>query len=193
MTSIGWWIRTGGIGGEGNGIPMEIIFFILIMLFSVIILRFYDSIRYPSTQAEEPEVCRKNPPEAFRQCVETHRNTTIEIKLHGRSFIQNPLWYCTISIPKAGMLIDEQEVVLIQPTVLKHKNVLRYTPEKEFVGTDRFHFVVYDGEFSQSAYVVIKVTDRRPSMSASRKETMSVWSNRKPCAWHKYEKALHEA
>ena len=172
---------------------MEVIGLLLMLIFSIAALRFYDRIRDEAVQAEKVEKASRENPRAFRQCVETRRNTPIDITLHGKSFIQNPLWYCTISIPRAGVLVDEGEAILIEPTVLKHQNILRYTPENEFIGIDRFHFVVYDGEFSQSAYVVIKVTDRRPSMSASNRFESKRRSNRKPAAWHTFEKELQKA
>jgi hypothetical protein len=112
-------------------------------------------------------------PEAYRQCVETKRNASIEIKLEGRSFGENGLWYATLNTPGFGMLIDYSNSILAGVKKLYNKNILTYTPERNFVGTDRFYFVVFDGKFSEVAYVVIKVTDRDLVNSVSRQQSIT--------------------
>ena len=115
-------------------------------------------------------------PDAYNQCVETKRSTSIEIKLNGHSFIQNPLFYATLNTPDFGMLVDYNDSILTKAKWLTDKNVLTYTPERDYVGIDRFHFVVLDlitSEISEAAYVVIKVTDRNPVNSASRHQTVA--------------------
>ena len=155
---------------------MQFILVIFILLLPIASLLLRDALC--NKTASTVEVVSKDHanPEAHRQCVETKRNTSIEIKLNGHSFIQNPLCYATLNTPDFGMLVDYNDSILTKAKWLKDKNVLTYTPERDFVGVDRFHFVVFDlitGEISEAAYVVIKVTDRDPVNSVSRQQSIT--------------------
>jgi hypothetical protein len=152
---------------------MQFILIIFILLLPIASLLLRDALC--SKTASTVEVVSKDhaKPEAYRQCVETKRNTSIEIKLDGRSFVENSIWYVTLNAPDFGILIDSSDSILTGTTNLENKNLLRYTPELNFIGTDRFYFLVVDGEVSEVAYVVIKVTDRDPVNSAYRQQSIS--------------------
>ena len=152
---------------------MQFILVLFILFVSIAFLSVRDALcNKPAMPVEVMTKDRANP-EAYRQCVETKRNTSIEIKLEGRSFGENGLWYVTLNTPGFGMLIDYSNSILTGVTNLENKNILTYTPERNFVGTDRFHFVVIDGKVSEVAYVVIKVTDRDLVNSLSRQQSIA--------------------
>ena len=140
---------------------MQLILIIFILLLPIASLLLRDALC--SKTASTVEVVSKDcaNPEAYRQCVETKRNTSMGIELNGRSFNSGLLWYITLNNPESGMLVGQDDSILTGQVLLEEKNKLTYTPDRDFVGTDRFYFVVYDGEeISEVAYVVIKVTDR---------------------------------
>jgi hypothetical protein len=149
---------------------MPVIAFIIIFLFSIGVLSFRDIVSNRSSAChgvQKPHAEMKDhngvKPEAFRECVETKRNTSIGIELKGRSFNGVLLWYITLNNPESGMLAGQDDSILTDLVVLEDNHKLTYTPDRDFVGTDRFCFVVCDGrEISEVAYVVIKVTDREP-------------------------------
>ena len=152
---------------------MQFILVLIILFVSIAFLSVCDALcNKPAMPVEVMTKDHANP-EAYRQCVETKRNTSIEIKLEGRSFVEKGLWYVTLNTPGFGMLIDYSNSILTGGTILENNNILTYTPERNFVGTDRFYFVVVDGKVSEVAYVVIKVTDRDPVNSAYRQQSIA--------------------
>jgi len=152
---------------------MQFILVLFILFVSIAFLSVRDALSNKPPMPVEVMAKDHAKPEAYRQCVETKRNTSIEIKLEGRSFVENRLWYVTLNTPSFGMLIDNSDSILTGRTNLENKNILTYTPERNFIGTDRFHFVVIDGKVSEVAYVVIKVTDRDLVNSMSRQQSVT--------------------
>ena len=140
---------------------MQFILVLFILFISIAFLSVRDALSNKLAMPVEAMAKSLAKPEAYRQCVETKRNTSMGIELNGRSFNSGLMWYITLNNPESGMLVGQDDSILTGQVLLEEKNKLTYTPDRDFVGTDRFYFVVYDGEeISEVAYVVIKVTDR---------------------------------
>jgi len=89
---------------------------------------------------------KNDPPIANSQSVETTKNTDIAITLGGSDVDGDPLTYSIVDGPLYGTLSGTA------PNIT-------YTPEKDYIGSDSFTFIVNDGTVdSDSATVSITVT-----------------------------------